>query len=199
MATNASDNRPPSAPSRRIRWTTQRVTGLGAQGKRHGIKNRFHKGTGANEKKRESGGSDSVDGSHLGGLQGSPADGGGDGDEGEEPGQRRLFFNIPLPDDAKDEEGRSIQHFGRNKVRTAKYTPLSFVPKNLWYQFHTIANIYFAFLVILAVSGFPFCLHCGSSTDMSWPDIPNFWGYKPRSRLRPYIVHPFCYGCQGWY
>ena len=111
--------------------------------------NRIHKGTGANEKKRESGGSDSVDGSHLGGLQESPSD----GEQGEEEsGQRRLFFNLPLPDDAKDDEGHPVQHFARNKIRTARYTPLSFIPKNLWYQFHNIANIYFAFVVILAVS-----------------------------------------------
>ena len=66
--------------------------------------------------------------------------------------RRRIFVNIPLPDDAKDEEGRPTANFGRNKIRTSKYTPLSFVPKNLWFQFHNIANIYFFFLVILTVS-----------------------------------------------
>ena len=154
MATQPSENRFPPTPSRRIRWATQRVTGLGAQAKRHAIMNRLHKGTGANEKKRESGGSESVDGPHLGGLQENPSDD-GQGEQGEEQGSRQLFFNLPLPDDAKDEEGHPLQHFGRNKVRTAKYTPLSFIPKNLWYQFHNIANIYFAFTVILAVSGVP--------------------------------------------
>jgi phospholipid-translocating ATPase len=29
---------------------------------------------------------------------------------------------------------------------------LSFIPKNLWYQFHNIANVYFLFLIILNVS-----------------------------------------------
>lgn len=104
---------------------------------------RFHKGAGSGEKKRESGGSGSA---------------GQDGvisaeDDGEEHGpRRRIFFNIPLPEDAKDEQGHPITDFGRNKIRTARYTPLSFIPKDLWYQFHNIANVYFAFLIILAVS-----------------------------------------------
>ncbi len=66
--------------------------------------------------------------------------------------QRKVYVNIPLPDDAKNEEGRPLVDYGRNKVRTAKYTPLSFVPKNLFLQFHNIANIYFFFIIILSVS-----------------------------------------------
>jgi phospholipid-translocating ATPase len=66
-------------------------------------------------------------------------------------GPRRIYFNIPLPDDAKDDNGHPNAHFRRNKVRTAKYTPLSFIPKNLWFQFHNIAYIYFLFVIILAV------------------------------------------------
>ncbi|KAF4718410.1 hypothetical protein FOZ62_029366 [Perkinsus olseni] len=30
-----------------------------------------------------------------------------------------------------------------NFIRTSKYTPLTFLPLNLWYQFHLFANIYF--------------------------------------------------------
>ncbi|XP_075972141.1 phospholipid-transporting ATPase VD [Anticarsia gemmatalis] len=36
-----------------------------------------------------------------------------------------------------------------NKVRTTKYTLLSFLPKNLFEQFHRIANVYFIFIVLL--------------------------------------------------
>jgi hypothetical protein len=80
-----------------------------------------------------------------------------DGDEtlsdGDEEGltQRRVFVNLPLPDELLDEDGLPKQHFSRNKIRTAKYTPLIFIPKNLWLQFHNIANIYFLFVTILAV------------------------------------------------
>lgn len=36
-----------------------------------------------------------------------------------------------------------------NKVRTTKYTFLSFIPKNLLEQFHRVANLYFIFIVLL--------------------------------------------------
>ena len=66
---------------------------------------------------------------------------------------RKIWMNIPLPDEAKTEEGYNKQVFVRNKIRTSKYTPLSFIPKNLWFQFHNIANIYFLFIIILSVRG----------------------------------------------
>lgn len=81
---------------------------------------------------------------------------GGDNDddgesEDEEDASRMLFFNMPLPDELL-EDGDPIHTFPRNKIRTAKYTPLSFIPKNLWFQFHNVANIFFLFVVILVVS-----------------------------------------------
>lgn len=65
--------------------------------------------------------------------------------------QRRIFVNEPLPPDCLDEDGSPSQWFSRNKIRTAKYTPLIFIPKNLWLQFHNVANVYFLFVTILAV------------------------------------------------
>ena len=65
--------------------------------------------------------------------------------------QRRVFVNQPLPEDLLDEDGSPLQSFSRNKIRTAKYTPLIFIPKNLWLQFQNIANVYFLFVTILAV------------------------------------------------
>ncbi|CAH0669384.1 unnamed protein product [Spodoptera exigua] len=45
-----------------------------------------------------------------------------------------------------------------NQIRTTKYTLLSFLPKNLFEQFHRIANVYFIFIVLLnwvpAISAF---------------------------------------------
>ena len=73
-----------------------------------------------------------------------------DGDD-EGMTQRRVFINQPLPPDLLDEDNTPLQQFSRNKIRTAKYTPLIFIPKNLWLQFHNIANIYFLFVTILAV------------------------------------------------
>ena len=137
-----------SNPIKRIRWATQRVSGASGQGKRHSIINRFHhRKAGSSEKKRESGSSGG--GPHLEGIQEEGDTTTEDGDH--EDARRRIFFNIPLPKDAKDEEGHPIAQYARNKIRTAKYTPLSFIPKNLWFQFHNIANIYFLFVIVLAV------------------------------------------------
>ena len=54
-----------------------------------------------------------------------------------------------------DETGAPIKQYARNKIRTAKYTPLSFIPKNLYFQFQNVANIYFLFIVILGVCVIP--------------------------------------------
>ena len=136
-----------SKPAKRIRWATQRVSSISAKGKRSGIAHRFHKCHG-DEKKRDSGGSDSFKGSHQGGDDAGEE---ASSEAGAEGGRRRIFFNIPLPSDAKDEDGQPLAHFNRNKIRTARYTPLSFIPKNLWYQFQNVANVYFGFLIILSV------------------------------------------------
>lgn len=36
-----------------------------------------------------------------------------------------------------------------NRVKTTKYTALSFLPKNLFEQFHRLANVYFVFIALL--------------------------------------------------
>ncbi|RKF75454.1 Phospholipid-transporting ATPase DNF1 [Golovinomyces cichoracearum] len=72
------------------------------------------------------------------------------GDHNEAVGPRKVYFNIPLPVDKVDDEGHPMIQYKRNKIRTAKYTPISFIPKDIWFQFHNIANVYFLFLIILA-------------------------------------------------
>jgi phospholipid-translocating ATPase len=63
---------------------------------------------------------------------------------------RSIFFNQELPDELiNPKTGKTTQVFEKNEIRTTKYTPLSFLPKNLFFQFHNIANIYFLFLIIL--------------------------------------------------
>ncbi|KAI9488071.1 hypothetical protein BDB00DRAFT_792173 [Zychaea mexicana] len=57
---------------------------------------------------------------------------------------------MDLPATEFDEKGRRKQKINiSNRIRTAKYTPLSFIPKNLFEQFRNVANLYFLFLVIL--------------------------------------------------
>ncbi|CAF4008075.1 unnamed protein product, partial [Rotaria magnacalcarata] len=36
-----------------------------------------------------------------------------------------------------------------NRIRTTRYNLLTFIPKNLFEQFHRVANIYFAILIVL--------------------------------------------------
>lgn len=73
-------------------------------------------------------------------------------DAPEENGIHRVYFNMSLPDDMVDpESGLPIEQYPRNKIRTTKYTPLTFIPKNLYFQFQNIANVYFLLIVILGV------------------------------------------------
>ncbi|XP_047593337.1 phospholipid-transporting ATPase VA isoform X2 [Lutra lutra] len=41
------------------------------------------------------------------------------------------------------------QHLADNRLNTTKYTLLSFLPKNLFEQFHRLANVYFVFIALL--------------------------------------------------
>ena len=62
---------------------------------------------------------------------------------------RFIYYNSPLPDEYLDEEGKPIAQYARNKIRTTKYTPLTFFPKNIALQFKNVANVYFLVLIIL--------------------------------------------------
>lgn len=135
-----------SNPIKRIRWATHRATGAKGERKRQSLMDRLHTRTGSGssvEKKRESQGKESTDF--------PAADSSDSASEQLEGGGRTIYFNRPLPPEARDEEGKPLARYSRNKIRTAKYTPLSFIPKNLWFQFHNVANIYFLFIIILGV------------------------------------------------
>lgn len=177
----------PSTPTQRGRWATQHMKGKRGTRKRMSILNRLnHRPSASSEKNRPSSGS----GNDLGFIQEEEPD----VEAGMEPevddrdnqGPRTVFFNIPLPPDAVDENGRPLKRYRRNKVRTAKYTPLSFVPKNLWYQFHNIANMYFLFLIILAVSrSSPVTM----ATLTSFTDFPNLRRNRSRTDGSPPDCH----------
>jgi phospholipid-translocating ATPase len=129
-------------PVKRIRWATHRATGAKADHKRHSLKERLHKRIGSGgEKKRDSFGKETS----------SHGDASSEADSEELDGGRRIYFNVPLPARERDEEGHPTATYARNKIRTAKYTPISFIPKNLYLQFHNIANMYFLFIIILGV------------------------------------------------
>ncbi|CAN1139886.1 Phospholipid-transporting ATPase 1 [Linum perenne] len=50
-----------------------------------------------------------------------------------------------------DDPGRTNENFefARNSIRTAKYSAISFLPRNLFEQFHRVAYIYFLIIAIL--------------------------------------------------
>jgi hypothetical protein len=131
-----------SNPVKRIRWATHRATGTTAENKRHSLKERLHRRIGSNEK-RDSLGKE--------GLDSFKSPGSSEADGEQEDSGRKVYFNVPLPRSARDDDGHPLESYARNKIRTAKYTPISFIPKNLWFQFHNIANIYFLFIIILGV------------------------------------------------
>lgn len=55
-----------------------------------------------------------------------------------------------VPSFTEDEElSQLLKSYKRNKIRTTKYSLLSFLPKNLFEQLHRFANVYFIFLAAL--------------------------------------------------
>lgn len=59
-----------------------------------------------------------------------------------QPAPRRMIYvNLPLPSNLLH-KGEPIVRYVRNKVRTAKYTIITFLPRNLFEQFRRIANVY---------------------------------------------------------
>ncbi|KAL3954884.1 hypothetical protein ACCO45_010447 [Purpureocillium lilacinum] len=139
--------------TQRARWATRKMTVKSGRTKRMSLLNRMqHRRTASNEKNHPGGddGNEPPLGDHDPNDGDNHDDGGSESEDDEDHQSRTLYFNLPLPDDML-EEGHPIYTFPRNKIRTAKYTPLSFVPKNLWFQFHNVANIFFLFLVILVI------------------------------------------------
>ncbi|KAL2842245.1 hypothetical protein BJY01DRAFT_216819 [Aspergillus pseudoustus] len=126
-----------SMPTKRQRWATTRATNAGGMRKRVSIMDRLHKRAEARDEKRRSTAANSSAGTPPEPLP-------------ENPGNRKVYVNVPLPESERDEDGHPMANYPRNKVRTAKYTPITFVPKNLWFQFQNIANIYFLFIIILS-------------------------------------------------
>jgi phospholipid-translocating ATPase len=172
---NAGDDEPQrSAPTKRLRWATQRVTGQSGTQKRKSIWNRQLNRMGSTKEKRESAGSD----------PNASAAGDDEKDAAASPNNRTIYFNQPLPPEAKDSEGHPLVQYKRNKIRTAKYTPISFLPKNLWLQFHNIANVYFLFIIILSV-----CISVSHRIDNSRADHCKR-RFSPFLELRTLVSQP---------
>ncbi|XP_053912052.1 phospholipid-transporting ATPase VA isoform X1 [Cuculus canorus] len=59
----------------------------------------------------------------------------------------RLVCSNLLPEAEVEKSKRTV--LASNRLKTTKYTVLSFLPKNLFEQFHRLANVYFVFIALL--------------------------------------------------
>lgn len=168
--------------TKRSRWATRKMTIKSSNVKRLSLMGRHTLKHSGSEKQRHSGGEATLDS-----LQENEADeaNGAAADNEDEPAHepRQLYFNLPLPENLLDEDGNPAQQYTRNKIRTAKYTPLSFLPKNLWFQFQNIANIFFLFLVILVVS-VPI-QNCYLSNQMAYTNRSSLYSAVPTPGSTP--------------
>uniref|UniRef100_A0A803XML8 Phospholipid-transporting ATPase n=1 Tax=Meleagris gallopavo TaxID=9103 RepID=A0A803XML8_MELGA len=60
-------------------------------------------------------------------------------------------WRIVFSNNGRQQRGwdQASRFYSGNKIQTTKYTWLTFLPKNLFKQFHRLANLYFLFLVVL--------------------------------------------------
>ncbi|KAF9104570.1 hypothetical protein BGX27_010043 [Mortierella sp. AM989] len=65
---------------------------------------------------------------------------------------RRVFVNITPPTRFLDKNGLPKTVYGSNRISTAKYTTLTFLPKNLFEQFRRVANMFFLFMAIIQLT-----------------------------------------------
>jgi phospholipid-translocating ATPase len=117
-----------SNPTKRIRWATHRAPGKKGQKKRESILAKLS----AHRRTPSKGSRDSTGSTFKGKIpedpdsQDSPTKGADtQAEDSEQWGPaRRVYFNIPLPAEERDEEGKPLIQYARNKIRTAKYTAL---------------------------------------------------------------------------
>ncbi|XP_033922525.1 phospholipid-transporting ATPase VB isoform X2 [Melopsittacus undulatus] len=90
------------------------------------------------------------------------------------------------------------RYYDSNKIKTTKYTILTFLPKNIYEQFHRFANIYFVVIALLnfvpivnafqpEVSMIPICV------IMAMTAIKDAWEDFRRYKLDKEINHMGCY------
>ncbi|GAB0196073.1 phospholipid-transporting ATPase VB [Grus japonensis] len=110
--------------------------------------------------------------------------------------KRVIISNLPFG--SKKWKENPNRHYDSNKIKTTKYTFLTFLPKNIYEQFHRFANIYFVLIALLnfvpvvnafqpEVSVIPICV------IMAITSIKDAWEDFRRYKLDKEINHMGCY------
>uniref|UniRef100_A0A672V2J5 Phospholipid-transporting ATPase n=1 Tax=Strigops habroptila TaxID=2489341 RepID=A0A672V2J5_STRHB len=110
--------------------------------------------------------------------------------------KRVIISNLPF--ESKKWKENPNRYYGSNKIKTTKYTILTFLPKNIYEQFHRFANIYFVVIALLnfvpvvnafqpEVSMIPICV------IMAITAIKDVWEDFRRYKLDKEINHMGCY------
>ncbi|XP_026577882.1 probable phospholipid-transporting ATPase VD [Pseudonaja textilis] len=108
---------------------------------------------------------------------------------------------IPWSTHFKDEYKKVSNLYANNKIRTNKYRLWSFIPRNLFEQFHRVANLYFLFIALLnwvpAVEAFrkeitmiPLCVVL---TIIAVKDgLEDYTKYKLDKKINNFLTRAYC-------
>lgn len=121
--------------------------------------------------------------------------------EGEEP-VRTLESNLPFEDLGR--KAQPNRRYADNSIKTNKYTLWSFIPMNLFEQFHRLANIYFVAIAALnfvpvvnafqpGVALIPICIIL-SITAMkdAWEDFQRYQADKQLNNTPCLVYSRYC-------
>uniref|UniRef100_A0A3Q2P9C5 Phospholipid-transporting ATPase n=1 Tax=Fundulus heteroclitus TaxID=8078 RepID=A0A3Q2P9C5_FUNHE len=120
-----------------------------------------------------------------------------EGQRARESELRKLVSNLPYEGLEKGKQPNRF--FPSNAVKTTKYSPLLFLPKNLYEQFHRLANLYFVGLAILnfipVVNAFqpevgliPICvIMCLTALKDAWEDFRRYQSDKKINNMPCFI------------
>jgi hypothetical protein len=91
--------------------------------------------------------------------------------------QEKKGYHIRRTVYANDDEKNSLIRYPSNYVQTTRYNIITFLPKNLWEQFHRVANVFFVFLMVLTLTPVSpvipgISLFCFSSSVFSFFSFP---------------------------
>ena len=66
--------------------------------------------------------------------------------------QEKKGYHVRRTIHTNDAKANSTLRYPPNYISTTRYNVITFLPKNLWEQFHRVANIFFVVTMILSVT-----------------------------------------------